>query len=345
MHALVATPAFGFEDAQFDYGDVVLAAIARGDWQALERDLAHGITAEALARQRGEPPGDSELRAAVVAFRRARRLAAGEDYRRWLDERSLAHADVTAHLSRAIVRKRRDDQVAVTASPVQLAQTVRSEAILSGRLGIWAQRLAASAASARGLRADGLEAPVPSPAAVQTLADAAGGCPACGLDQDGGRARAPRIVALLAAERAFREHVVSDERIERCLGEHRLDWQRLTWQELALRSEGAAREAKLWVRDQGLGLDEVAALARAEVQAREAYGCDVPVLAGMLVAAAPGDLLGPLHDEHGWRLLSLRGRRPPGLDDRALRERAITEIVADALERHLAGRVWRHGKL
>jgi hypothetical protein len=120
---------------------------------------------------------------------------------------------------------------------------------------------------------------------------------------------------------------------------HRLDWQRLVWEEVTFADEGAAREAALWVREDEIALQEVADLAHVATSVHEAYADDVSELAGLLAAAAPGEPLGPLKSDGGWRLLFIRERIPPSLDDGVLRGRAANELVEDALARHLAGRV------
>jgi len=339
-----STPALSFAEASFDHGDLILAAVAWGEWQALELSLAADLARVAGAERRGERP---DLDDAVVAFRRARRLSSGEDYRRWLKERSLTTADVDAHLLRVALRESGEASVA----PALSGDVIAAEAILSGALRAWAERLAACAAAARALAADGtagsaaLPAPQPDDRAIADLIRAAAGCRASGLSEEDVRVRAPRIAALHAAEPAFRDRVLTRERIERCLAEHRLDWQRVSWLEVAVASEGAAREAALLVREQGLGLDEVARLAHATVQAREAYCAEVPGLAAALVAAVPGELVGPLRTDDHWRLLSLRARAAPGIDDDALRARASQELITDALQRHLAGQVKWHAEL
>jgi hypothetical protein len=57
-----------------------------------------------------------------------------------------------------------------------------------------------------------------------------------------------------------------------------------------------------------------------------------------------GVVLGPLAVAGGWRLLSLRERTPPAIEDPVLRERAGAELLEDALERHLAGRMSWYGE-
>jgi hypothetical protein len=344
VRTLVSIPAFDFEALCFDYGDVVLAAIGWGEWERLERSLAEGLACESDAQRRGEQVDGVELDAAVVAFRRSRRLLAGEDYLRWLADRSLTTADLRAHLTRTASRVRaraRLGEVLAANPPSQarVAETIRGEAVLSGCLRAWAEHLARCAAASRGLSVNGGEPLIPSGDAVSDLLIAAAACRTSGLTEAAARDRAPRIAGLLGAERAFYDRVVTSEAIERCLADHRLDWQRFVWQEVAFASEGAAREAALWVREHGLELGEVAAMAHAVAHIREAYCAEVPELSGLLMGAAAGDLLGPLAADGGWRLVSLRERTHPVVEDCVLRERAGAELVEDALERHLAGRV------
>jgi hypothetical protein len=332
----------------FTSADFPSPATGWGEWQSLERTLADDMAWVAAATRRNERPADDDLRSAVIGFRRARQLVAGEDYRRWLEQRSLSAADVTAHLCRAAVRRHVDagqPEPADRPGRAELSTVIGNEAILSGRLHAWAIRLARCVGAARALQAAGVPSPPPSDAEVDALvaATAAGGVvPASGPQT---RARATRIAGLLATERRFREHAVTAERVESCLAEHRLDWQRLWWQEVIFASEGAAREGALWVREQGTALDEVAELAGVAVAAREAYGCDVPELAGVLSAATPGELVGPLRADRGWQLFVLSRRSAPATTDGAVLERATDEIVTEALERHLAGRLSWHGEL
>jgi hypothetical protein len=287
-------------------------------------------------------PEDAALRAAIVAYRRARGLVAGADYLRWLEERALSTADLRAHLTRASLR--RDERLAGVLEthlpePTEVAAVIRAEAILGGGLRRWAERLARCAAAARGLDAG---APAVSP---ESLVEAAAACSASGLTDADVRSRAPRIASLQAAERAFSEAVVTSERIERCLAEHGLEWQRFAWEEAWFTSGGAAREAALWVREEGIPLADVARMARAVAETRSAYADEVPELAGLLAATAPGELIGPLGEGSSWQLVGLLERTRPSVDDGVLRKRAAAEIVSDALERHLAGRVSWHGEL
>jgi hypothetical protein len=349
VRTLVDSPAFDFGELRFDWGDVVLAAIGWQEWQRLERSLAEDLAWVSDAQTRCELPDPDALRDATLAFRRAHNLLAGEDYKQWLLDRALSTREVDAHLTRVLLRDRAGDRAGELAvrnptDPRELAGAMRGEAVLSGRLRSWAQRLARCAAAQRGLAAAPEPLPNVSPAAAAALLTAVSDCPAAGLSLARAGERAPRVSGLLAAELEFRARVATRERLERSLAEHRLDWQRLLWTQADFASEGAAREAALAVRADGRTLDEIAGLARASTSLRDAYCADVPELSAMLVGAVPGELLGPFAADGGWRLACVRERIPPTVEDPVLHTRASAEAVEDALGRHLGGGVVWHGE-
>lgn len=349
MRTLVNSPAFDFGELQFDWGEVVLAAIGWEEWQRLERSLAEGMACASDARARDELPDPATLREATLAFRRSQSLLAGEDYEQWLLDRALSTRDVDAHLARVLLRDRVGDRAAELheqnpADPRELAGLVRAEAVLSGRLRSWAQRLARCVAAERGLSAAPESPRDVCGDAAGTLLTAVAGCPAAGLSSAQAAERAPRVTRLLAAERQFRAQVATQERVERSLAEHLLDWQRLLWLEANFGSEGAAREAALAVRADGRTLEQVAGLAGASTSQRDAYCADVPELSAKLVGAAPGELVGPFAADGVWRLACVRERIPPTVADPVLHTRATAEAVEDALGRYLAGGVIWHGE-
>lgn len=339
-----STPIFSFEDLPFGGADIVLAAAGWGQWQQLETSVRNGETRLAEMQSRDETV---ELGPSVVAFRRARRLAAAEDYRRWLEARGLTRTDVDEHLLRALLGEHELalDDTGAGGRNAPPASTVRAEAVLSGALRRWSERLAGCAASARALAGAPDEADAPDAAEVSSLLAAASGCHSTGIAVSELRDRAPSIAALLAAEEAFKRRVITTQRIERCLADHRLDWQQVSWEELSLESEGAANEVGLLVREDAFELEEAARLAHVPVRTRTGYCDEVPEVAATLTAATPGELVGPLREGGSWKLVIVRARTSPSMDDETLRARASDELLADALERHLAGRVKWHVEL
>jgi hypothetical protein len=326
---------------------VVIAAIGWGEWQTLEHSVAEGLACESDAEERGEDADPGELRAAVVAFRRARRLLAGEDYLAWLRRRSLTTVDVAGHVKRAVLRRRAEprlDEVLARHRPSaeRIAEAIDAEAILSGSLRSWSERLARCAGALRGLAANE-DRPTSgiSNRLTQLLADAAD-CGTSGLSEQAIRDRAPRLAELLEAEARFGDLVVTPALIERRLDEHRLDWRRFVWNEVVFKSEGAAREAALMVREDGMELGAVAEFAHADSSIRDAYWADVPELASLLSGRGPDELVGPLPTDGRWRLMSLRECVAVNAEDPTLRARVTRELLDDALGRQLAGRLTWH---
>jgi hypothetical protein len=344
-----STPAFDFEELRFDHGDVLIAAIGWGEWQMLERSLAQGLACESDAEARGEDADPGELRAAVVAFRRARRLLAGEDYLDWLRQRSLTTADVGGYFKRAMFRRRaerRIDDILVSHPPSaeRIAETIDAEAILGGRLRSWSERLARCAGARRGLDGHDDRPPMDASDWLTHLLVVPAACRSSGLSESAIRDRAPRLAELLAAEAVFRDLVVTPALIEQRVDEHRLDWQRFVWSEVVFTSEGAAREAALMVREDGMELGAVAAFAHADSSIREAYWSDVPELASLLSGSGPDELVGPLPTDGRWRLIEVRECTAASAEDPKLRGRVIDELIDDALGRQLAGRLTWHAR-
>ena len=326
-------------------GQVVLAALRWGEWNDLERAVRTGLVGVQRAERDGASFADAELRPILIAWRRERQLLSAEDYQAWLAERGLTLADMSAYLRRSAVGEITADG---GCDPALLAAAVYPEAILDGRLRAWAQRLAQHEGARRALRARGDETP-PIPAdEVLELVAAAKRAGASGLDEipvERLRVWAVEVLELEQAWSLLVDHVANDEPIERCVSAHRLNWQRLKWEEATFAREDVAREASLWVREEGLDLSAVAEQAGNLSTLEEAYGDEARETTHMLTGKRPGELVGPIETRSGWRLVLLRERVLPVAADPQLRARAIDELLDDALAPQLAGRVEWHARL
>jgi hypothetical protein len=340
--------AFTYDERPVAIVQVVLAAVSWEAWAHLLRRVELGVVAAARLEREREPLSDEELRPRLVAWRRERRLLAADDYNAWLTVRELTLEDMSAYLRRATASERLGgdlegvepkahahilDSVAAAAFP---------EAILSGELQSWAERLGRQAAAARALARRGLEAGEARPQAVEALLSKARADPRTGLAEVPAERlavwAADEVALECAWDRVARE-VADEGLIKRCVRSHHLDWQRLAWDEATFTREDVALEAAMWVRDESVALDAIAERAGTLAIAGEAYGFDAGELTQLLVGTRPGDLIGPLATAQGWRLLHLRERVPPSSADPQLRARAIAELLEDELAPHLAGRL------
>jgi hypothetical protein len=182
---------------------------------------------------------------------------------------------------------------------------------------------------------------------VSQLVAAAKHADASGLDEisvERLRVWGNEVLELEHASSLLVDQLAHDEPIERCLSAHSLDWQRFEWEEATFAREDVAREAGLWVREEGLELSAVAEQAGTVLTVGAAYGYEAREIAGMLTGKRPGELVGPVATDSGWRLVLLRERVLPSAADPQLRVRAIDELLEDALAPHLAGRVEWHAR-
>ena len=345
MRPPLAETAFAFEGRIVAVGQVVLAALRWGEWDDLERAVRTGLVCVQCAERDGASVADAELRPILIAWRRERQLLSAEDYQAWLAERGLTLEDMSAYLRRSAVGEL---TAAGACDPAALAAAVYPEAILDGRLRAWAQRLAQHEAARRALRARGNEMP-PMPAEeVSNLVAAAKHADVSGLGEipvERLRVWAVEVLELEQAWSLLVDQVAHDEPIERCLSTHRLDWQRLEWEEATFTREDVAREAGLWVSEEGMGLSAVAEQAGTVSTVEAAYGHEAREIADMLTGKRPGELVGPVATGSGWRLVLLSERVLPSAADPQLRAQAIDELLDDALAPHLAGRVEWHARL
>lgn len=259
-------------------------------------------TQAGLALDRDVPAED--LRAAATAFRYERGLLAAADFRRWLDEARLTSADLAGVLRRTLLRERH----AWPDAEPDIEPVLWAELICTGTMATLVREATDRLAAWHNLKG-------PGPFNFAELEEAL---------------------------RAFAARVADADEVERRLAQHRIDWLRVTGDEATFAHEGAAREARLLVRE-GEPLADVARLAGVAATARERLiEVAPPVVAGKLAAAVPGELVGPWEQEGEWRLVVVTAKTPPRAEDAELRERATRELLDEALARLSAGQVRRH---
>lgn len=249
---------------------------------------------------------ESDLDEAAEAFRYERGLLAADEMEAWLRHWGLSQAAWSEHLRRTITRSRQPDPAA---SGEAGEDEVWAEAVCSGALAELARELAARAAAAE-----------------------ARGSGAGPVESDLGRMGEELT--------AFIESALTPEARAKALELRSADWVRLTFTELELPDQGMANEAALCVREDGLGLAEVAERAGVAVDEREAFIEEVDgELSKSLLSAPPGELVGPLRVSNGFALLCVHEKVPPVLGDPVIQARLEEEVPRRALEREVRNRV------
>ncbi len=266
----------------------------RGDWDVVARDVRTGVAALRELELHGLALDDDEIEAARREFRYARGLLSGDDLAAWLDQHGVTLPEWHAYLERRIAR----GKVPEPASTSEVAQSevdacIWPDAVFSGRLGELAEALARLLAIAP-------EKP---------------------------------LEALEESFESFCRSMISDRAVAHEIEVHRLEWIRLEYETIAFDDEDAAHEAFFCVRSDGDSLGTVADRAGEVLERRVDWleGME-PELASKLLAARPGDLVGPLTTQGRLRLALLRAKIPPSPDDDAVRARAADAVVERAVE-------------
>ena len=317
--------------------DLVLLGLQLGSWARFEADVERGVALEALGLP--EVPRD-EVRAWATRFRYGHRLVAAAEFSAWLEARSVTVTELAAAISRALLREREVARTLEQSAP-DSAGLLWVEAVLHGILRDLAREAGDRLAAASRVNAEAL--PAPDPEVVETLVERALRLPMPGVSGLGDvelRARLTRLDRLSGALNELRDQVADEQHVADWLASHVLDWLQIEGEEMALATEGAAREARLLLVEDGLALADTAERARTEVHHRRVTLGIAPAEAtAALIGTSAGEVAGPWHESDHWRLMLVRRKSPPSADDPVIRERATRELMREVLDRTLAGRI------
>jgi hypothetical protein len=332
---------FSVEAARFDWADVLLAAHLSGEWPALETEIRQGLaclTACEDEESEEAAPEAETLDSASAEFRYARDLVTAEEFEAWLAAHGLTAGAWQDYIERSVLRAectdRLDDLVeayAVTSEDVW--EVLWVEGVCSGRLAQLAQALAARVAAAEEGRSD--------PAGADAQRGSLPELP--GLPPDECRDRLARLAPFEAGFECYRRAVVTPEAVRDQVAAHRLDWIRLEGRYLSFDDESAAREAVLMLREDGLGLEEVAETAALEVRDARLYVDGVaPDARDRFLAARRGEVLGPVALGEAYAVFAFDDKVLPTPEDPEVRQRAEAAVLHGRLDRLVADRVRWH---
>ena len=346
METLLAQPALRFGEEHHDVADLILVGLMTGRWQALERAVERGLALEAESIDRASL---GEIDAELANFRYERRLIAAADLERWLAERDMSLSDLEGVLRRRLLCQQLDSATARPVAKALVQGVIRVEAICGGTLlGCAAELRAwhAGSAAAAAMRLPAANRPehdtqnggVVGDVIAVALADPVAGMSSMGVTELW--RRIVRLRNLRDEHQRFATIAVGVHAIEARLFERRLDWTLVIGNELGFEREGAARETRLNVVHDGVGLRQVAEMLGLKTTHRELEIGRAPAeLASQLLPARPGDLVGPWSENDQWRVLEVVKRLEPESNERdQLRQRARDELLNELLERYAAGR-------
>ncbi|BBX86843.1 hypothetical protein [Mycolicibacterium aubagnense] len=298
------TTVFSAAGHPFTWLQVIDAARVRGQWQALERRVAGLLAREADLTATDSLPTADATKAAATAWRYRHRLLSADELVEWLARYGVTVPEWMAEMRRSLT----DPAEGLTqASDNELDRACWVHAVCSGVLAEYARTLAEEVAVA--------------------LAERPGATP---WDD---------LAALPGARERFCTAQLREPLLAAEVHTNRVGWTSLELQMLIHPDEAVMREAAMCISVDGRDLGDVAADAGAELQTVCLLLDDAdPALRTRLLAADPGELVGPLSTGADHCVAVVLKRCTPSLDDPAVRRRA----AATVLHRALSAEVNRH---
>ena len=284
----------------FRWGDVILDAMARGEWPAFERRLAEGLACCARAEREHAGPSPDDLDAAATAFRYDRDLIAGSEMTAWLEGAGVSTDEWLAYLTRQLLREKwdaeLDDVFDAYAPPTRdLAAAAVAEGVCSGAFAAFERTFAARAAlvfasDTAGFDATrGRDAEPAAAEAVARLMKTHSDWLAVRRPDDTA-ARLSLVVGIEAAVGALLSTIACEGRMREIVEANRLEWIQLELETVSFPSAAAAREGMMCMAEDGMSLEEVAALSHSTLtRSRIVLEDSAPHVRGELLAAIPED--------------------------------------------------------
>lgn len=327
---------FSVGGRSYDRGDILVAAVLRGEWTALEQTLRRGLSCVRRAGDDGHEVPERDLEAAAQEFRYKRNLITAQETEAWLERSRLTFEDWSAYLERSLLMEARSAENADVGLqyPIpdeEVNDQLYAEAVCSGALERFAETLASRAAIfERAMTREPAGAPELEPSrlseAAHEIAHTFG--PSGEPASEEWTARIAAMARIEATFQAFARAAVNPSSLRARIDRHRTDWIRVDWRHVSWPEEQGAKEAALCVRHDGESLDDVAARAGFSVRRETAFLDEVDAaIRGAVLGARPMDLLGPVRASGGFLLALVEGRMAPSEDDAEVRRRAEGEVV------------------
>ncbi len=328
MQALYGRPAFRVVDDVFYWEDVLLDAVARGQWAVFERQTLEGLACVAHSEATGTAEPEEEIEEAGREFRYERELITALEMEEWLAARGVTTHQWMEHVRRGVLRSHAADRLESLVLPPSgmsdgdLYTALRVDLICSGIGWGFAEELAERAAAAWSFR--GTELPALEATGLPVLPP--------GLPVERAAVRWPVLQRIERAMERYRTAMLTPAAIQKEIRAHQMEWMRVDCRAAIFPDEAQAREAALCVREDGLPLAEVAGSAHVAIAESRFYLDELePELQAVFLAAGPVDLLGPISTDGEFTLFQMLGKEIPTEQDAAIVQRAEASLLRRAL--------------
>ena len=317
----------------FTVRDVIDAAHLRGELDRLWRDLLTRVAAEEKAQQSGAELDQQAMNATAVAFRYKHDLITAEETEKWLEQRAVTLGDYSDYFVRDYWAKIFGARATAAATPYihatpEQRELLVTELTFSGQLDQLGKRFASRVAAFCVLIGDEIPHLLVDEENQQFRSRVANVEEwLAGLGRD--EAWLQEMLQMETAYQNATTRILTPEARQRELSALRLPLTRCEIELIELESHGAAREAFLCVRDDGMTMEEVAKEGRYPYRRIETVLDQLePEMQQKYLSAIPGTVMEPIARGDGYQLTRLLGKREPSLEDREVGTRVEQRLLA-----------------
>ena len=334
---------FSVQPTDYDWIDVFLYAMVRGDWPAFEARLFEGLVCAAEAAEAQMWADEAKVDEAATTFRYDRDLLTTEETMAWLEKTGLTLEDWTDFLSRTILRdewslrlptllERHRANVDVTEA------TFAAEGLCSPIFKQFATTLAGRAALAATLDPTAT-VPPGRPFKIAKLVSRH----AMWLDGIDSNDLATRLSHLSSVEAHFKaqaEALRTEQMLSLQVSRNRLEWMRVDLERLSFKDESAAREAIFCIKEDGLSLEDVALDSHQSVRDNAAILERLePELRDAVLSATVDEVIGPTLIGDRYEIAMVVGKKAAALEDSLVRARAEEAVVENLISKAILSHV------
>ncbi len=323
---------FSVDGREYQWLDIFLAAMLRGEWRAFETRLVEGLACLAEAAEKQYWPDAGRIDAAASAFRYDRDLLTSDATIAWLEQEDLTLDDWTNFLVGRLLVEEWRDRLAPLVDRHAPSLTVTdgafaAEGICSGVFDALASTLAGRAAVAATAANPELDnATVDNARLERTRKNHL-----AWLEPMEPALPADRLIFLDRLDSTFDAQArarATPDALAAQLTRNRLEWVRVDLERLSFTTADAAREAAWCVREDGLTLDDIAVdLGLAVHDSSELIERLEPEVREAVLGANVDQLIGPLKVGDRHEVIWVVGKAVPDLADQVVSARAVTAVV------------------
>jgi hypothetical protein len=351
MKTLFGLSVFSVGGVQYYWEDVVLAAMAWGDWTLLREEVRKGLACAKLMRDKAESPSDEEMDSSMRAFRYAHELLSVEDLETWLSQWGLNTSEWMKYICMSLLKTKwaGDLSEIMARFPVtdeEIDLHIKAEGVCSGQLVSFCRKLAARTSMLERQKHEIImdaflqNAEDESKGFLKTFKENLKKSSQMPFSSENSQKKLETLAELEVCFCHFCRHAFTPEAIMEQIRCHSFDWIRIDCRRISFSDLEIAREALLCVKEDGEALTDVADRIKKRVYEDHFYMDQLDSsLHSHFLYARKGELIGHVDLSGEPTLFLICDKRMPSDADSYIKQRAQDKILENTIDHEIQNRI------